>query len=291
MRTLIISGSDLVPNDFFNNKYSYQFPVGSVSFKDDQIAVSSVQIFYSWFNISSATTGSRYNNNSFQYVWYDNAGSTTYTVTIPDGYYTIETLNAYFQSVMISNGHYLRNSSGQNVYYLELTENPTYYAVQFNSFAIPTALPAGYSNPAAITFPAVATTPQIIISSTNNFQDIIGFNPGTYPNPVQSTTYSKISDFTPQVSPVSSVVMTCSLLQNRYAIPNTLLYSFTASGTSFGDLINEKPPELSFNDIADGAYNSIEISFLDQDLRDIKINDTQLIVLLVIRNKYENVLK
>lgn len=290
MRTIIISGTDLIPNDYYGNKFRYDFPVGSVSFKDDQIAVSSVQMYYSWFSITSSTTGSRYNNNIFQYYWYDNTGQIgPFTITIPDGYYSVATLNAYLQSRMVANNHYLVDSFGDYVYYLELVENPSAYAVQFNSFPIPTALPALWTNPGGMTFPAVASTPQLVVLSTNNFKDIIGFNAGTYPTITQATNYSKISDYTPQVSPVSSVVMTCSLVQNRYAIPNTLIYSFTPAGTSFGDIINVQPSELSFNDISDTTVNSIEITFLDQNLRDIKLNDTQLVILLVIKNKYEYV--
>jgi len=288
MRTIILSGTDLVPNDYYGNKFRYDFPVGSVSFKDDQVAVSSVQIYYSWFNITSSNTGSRYNNNVFQYYWYDNTGQIgPFTITIPDGYYSVATLNAYLQSQMVANNHYLVDSFGDYVYYLELVENPSAYAVQFNSFPIPTALPALWTNPGGMTFPAVASTPQLVILSTNSFKDIIGFNAGTYPAITQATNYSKISDYTPQVSPVSSIVMTCSLVQNRYAIPNTLIYSFTPAGTAFGDIINVQPSELSFNDISDTTVNSIEITFLDQNLRDIKLNDTQLCILLVIKNKYE----
>jgi hypothetical protein len=287
MRTIIISGTDLVPNDYYGNKFRYDFPVGSVSFKDDQIAVSSVQMYYSWFNITSSNTGSRYNNNVFQYQWYGAAPIAVSTITIPDGYYSVATLNAYLQSQMVANGHYLVDSFGDYVYYLEFVENPSAYAVQLNSFPIPTALPALWTNPAGMTFPAVATTPQIIILSTNNFKDVIGFNAGTYPSPTQATNYSKTSDYTPQVSPVSSIVMTCSLVQNRYSVPNTLIYSFTPAGTAFGDIINVQPSELAFNDISDTTVNSIEITFLDQNLRDIKLNDSQLVVLLVIKNKFE----
>jgi len=288
MRTIIISGTDLVPNDYYGNKFRYDFPVGSVSFKDDQIAVSSVQMYYSWFNITSSNTGSRYNNNSFQYYWYDNTGQIgPFTITIPDGYYSVATLNAYLQSQMVANNHYLIDSFGDYVYYMEFVENPSAYAVQFNAFPIPTALPALWTAPVGFTFPAVASTPQLVVLSTNNFKDVIGFNAGTYPTITQATNYSAISSYTPQVSPVSSVVMTCSLVQNRYAIPNTLIYSFTPAGTSFGDIINVQPSELSFNDISDTSTNSIEITFLDQDLRDIKLNDSQLVILLVIKNKFE----
>jgi hypothetical protein len=286
MRTLIISGQNVVSNGF-NDTYTYRFPVGAVDFKDDQVAVSSINMYYSWFNITTSNTGSRYNNNVFQYVWYNNGGSATRTITIPDGFYTVEDLNAYLQSQMVANGDYLVDSLGDFVYYLELVENPTAYAIQFNSYPIPTALPAGFTNPAGITFPAVATTPQIIILSTNNFDNIIGFNAGTYPTPVQATNYSKISDFTPQVSPVSSLVLSCTLLRNTYAIPNTLLYSFSSAGSTFGSLISIQPPEMSFVDIQDGSYTDFTIQFRDQSLNRVFINDSNLVVMLTIRDKKE----
>lgn len=290
MRTLIINGNNLVPNGF-NDTYRYSFPVGSVDFKDDQVAVSSVNMYYSWFNITSANTGSRYNNNAFQYIWTDGGGSTTFTVTFPDGYYTVSQSNAYFQSQMVTNGHYLVDNNGEFVYYLEFVENATYYAIQLNAYPLPTALPAGWTNPEAIIFPVTASTPQLIVLSTNNFNNIIGFNAGTYPPAIQATRYSKLSDYTPQVSPVNSLILSCTLLNNRYAIPSTLLYSFSPAGTAFGDLISIQPSEMSFVDIQDGAYNDFTIEFRDQNLNRVAINDSNIVILLSIKNKMEYGLK
>lgn len=287
MKTIIINSNNLVPNGF-NDTYRYNFPVGSVEFKDDQVAVSSVNMYYSWFNITSTNTGSRYGNNSLQYIWID---GNTFTITFPDGYYGVQELNAYFQSRMIVNGHYLVNDSGDFVYYLEFTENPTFYAIQFNSLAVPTALPLNWTNPAGIVFPLVASTPQIVILSTNTFRNIVGFNAGTYPAVVQSSAFSKVSDYTPQVSPVNSLILSCTLLNNRYAIPSTLLYSFSPAGTTFGDLISVQPPEMSFVDIQDGAYTDFTVEFRDQNLNRISINDSNLVILLSIKNKQEYSMK
>lgn len=286
MRTLIINGENVVSNGF-NDTYKYTFPTGSVTFKNDQVAVSSINMYYSWFNITSSTTGSQYNNNQFTYTWYGTT-SATYTITIPDGYYSVADLNAYLQSQMVANGHYLVNSTGEYVYYLELVENSTKYAVQFNSYPIPTALPSGYTNPASMSFPTTATTPQITILSTNNFNNVIGFTAGTYPSSVQTTNYSVTSSYTPQVSPVSSLVLSCTLLNNRYAIPSTLLYSFSPAGTSFGSLISIQPPEMSFVDIQDGSYNEFTIEFRDQNLGKIAIKDSNLVVMLTIRDKMQD---
>lgn len=284
MRTLIINGENVVSNGF-NDTYKYTFPTGSVAFKNDQVAVSSINMYYSWFNICSSTTESQYNNNSFTYTWYTGTTSATYTITIPDGYYSVSDLNAYLQSQMVANGHYLVNSSSEYVYYLEFVENTTKYAVQFNSYPIPTSLPSGWSNPASMTFPTTTKTPQITILSTNNFDDVIGFTAGTYPSTVQTTNYSRTSDYTPQVSPVSSLVLSCTLLNNRYAIPSTLLYSFSPAGTSFGSLISIQPPEMSFVDIQDGSYTDFTIEFRDQSLNRVAIKDSNLVVMLTIRDK------
>jgi len=290
MRTLILNQNNVV-NNSLNDTYTYQFPNGAVNFHNDQVAVASISIYFSWYNITSATTGSQYNNNTYQYIWTDGSGSSTYTVTMPDGYYEVTTLNAYLQSQMVDNGHYLVDAGGDFVYYLEIVANPTYYGVQLNCFALPTALPSGWTNPASISLPATASTPQFVILSTNNFQTVIGFAPGTYPTAVQATNYQVLSTTTPQLTPVSSLIMTCTLLNNSYALPNTLLYSFNVEGTRFGGLYTLNTPQFSFVDIVDGQYTNFTIQFFDQNLRRIAINDDNIVVMLVIGRKEQYVLK
>jgi len=277
---IILNSSNVVAGSN-NSIYRYNFPQGSVKFHKSKVSVASISMYYSWYNILASL-----DNNTFTYTWYDFAGSTVEIITIPDGFYDISTLNAYLQSQMIANGHYLVDAAGDYVYYLEFATNSTYYSIQFNSYPIPTALPAGYSNPAAITFPAVATTPQITIAS-NDFRDIIGFNAGTYPAVTQATTYSKLSDYTPQVSPVQSVILSCTLLNNKYSNPGTILYSFSPAGTSFGSLIQSNPSQFSFVDIQSGNYNTFDIAFLDQNYNFLKINDNNLVVQLLIETKVD----
>lgn len=279
MKTLIVNGTNLVSGTG-NSTYKYDLPNG-VSFKSQQLAVASINMYYSWPNITSSTTGGKYNNNSFTYTWID---GTVVTINMPDGFYDVSTLNAYLQSQMVANTHYLINASSDYVYYLEFQENTSRYAVQFNSYAVPTSLPTGWSNPGAWTLPVAAKTPQITISSTNNFYKIIGFNSGTYPSPTQTTTYSKISDITPQVTPVSSVIMTCSIVDNRYSIPDSIIYSF-APNTTYGSQIQVQPSELTWVDIQDGQQQSLTINFLDQEKNRLPILDTNLVILLSIRDK------
>lgn len=274
---LIINSSNLVSNSNGNSVYRYTFPAGSIKFKDSKVAVSSISIYYSWFNILAAS-----NNNSFKFIW---PTGTTYTVTLSDGFYSIDNINTALQQFCVSNGLYLINSSGQYVYYLEFQTNSNYYAIQFNAFSVPTALPTGYTAPANWPgYPTVANTPQLIVPATN-FRNIIGFNAGTYPAVQQTTTYSKLSDFTPQVTPVQSVILSCSLLNNRYSNPGTVLYSFSPANTTFGSLIQSNPYEFAFVDIQQGNYPYFDIQFLDQDFNALQIKDSNLVVTLLIKTE------
>ena len=272
---LIINGGDLVPDDN-NNRYRYMFPSGSAYFRNAKIAVGNISMYYSWFNITST-----YGNNTFSFKW-DGTLTVLHTVTLSDGFYDVAALNSYLQDYCVSNNLYLINSDGDYVYYLEFVENPTYYSVQLNSYPIPTSLPSGWSAPGSWPgYPATASTPQLVVAS-NAFRDIIGFNAGTYPTVAQTTTYSKISDYTPQVSPVQSVVVLCSLLNNRYANPDTVLYSFNPAGVSFGGLISSVPSEAIYTPVQQGSYNEITIEFIDQNFNALKVNDTNLIITLLI---------
>ena len=84
----IIEGTN---NSMLRLKFSSPLQIDST----EQIALSTLNMYYSWFNISA----SQYNNNVFQYRWFDASGvlNQVFTVTIPDGLYTIDTLNEKFK--------------------------------------------------------------------------------------------------------------------------------------------------------------------------------------------------
>jgi hypothetical protein len=281
MREIIINNT-FVSSD--NSTFTYKFPLGSQPTfeKGDKIALDSLSMYYSWPSITAAN-----GNNTFQYVWPFNS-ATTITVTIPDGFYTIADLNSYLQYVMISNKHYLVDGSGNYVYYLNFSTNSVRYAVQLDVSPLPTALGTyTYPSSAGWTLSGTATYPQIVIPTTNSISKIIGFTAGTYPSTTTgSTTYSQISDFTPQVTPVSSVVVTCSLLNNRYSIPNNLLYSF-APNTTYGSQINIIPPSKTFVDMSGGKVSEFSITFLDQNFNKLKILDNNIVILITIASQEE----
>jgi hypothetical protein len=139
--TIVLNQNNLV-QDGNNNTFLYKFP-NSVSFPHHEIAIQSVSMFYSWANIDITLA-----NNTFTiYFPTNSAGAvstgagqvSSYQVVIPTGQYEVSDLNALLQYYCIKNGWYLINSAGQNVYFLEMFVNATRYAVQVNTFPIPSA--------------------------------------------------------------------------------------------------------------------------------------------------------
>lgn len=296
MRTLIINSTNIVP-DGQNNKLIYKFP-NSVQFKDNYISLSQAQLYYSWYNITT-----EYQNNIIQYIWIDGAGvQTTYTITIPDGIYEIITLNQLLQFTFIQNGHYLVNGSGENVYYAELLVNPARYACQINTYSFPTALPAGWTNPAGVAFPPQTFNPSIILPA--NINKILGYVAGfstnlninnayippvsQYVSKLANGTLSYISTSAPNVQPNSSVIINISNIDNQYAQPTGTCYTIVPS-VAVGEVINEKPVNYIWNKLIPGLYNELSIQLLGTDLQPIKINDPSMTYVFVIKEGNEQV--
>lgn len=289
MKTLILNGASVVQNSF-NDTYQYNFPAGQVRFEPgDQIALTSLAMYYSWNNVTSASTGSQYNNDSFSYTWID---GTTHQVLMPDGFYAISDINAYLQKTMVANAHYMTGEQGQFVYFLEVVENAVYYSAMIDAYNVPTSAEAtalGYTMPGGATWslPASTTTPQLTIP-TNNFGLLLGFKAGTYPPTPQATAYNILSNNgVPQITPATSVVAVCSLLNNPYSIPQNLLYSF-APNVTFGSQISISPPQFSWIDITPGVYSNFTLTFKDQNFNRLAIQDTNLVVMLTIRERGES---
>lgn len=296
MRTIIINSTNLVL-DGQNNKLVYKFP-NSVKFQDSYIALSSLQMYYSWFNITSALS-----NNTFSYNWIDNTGvPTTYTINIPDGVYEISTLNALLQFYFIQNKHYLINASGDNVYYAEFLVNNARYAVQINTFLFPTALPVGFTAPAGLTFPPQSFNPIITLPAQINqiFGYVAGFTTdqnlnnayvppvSPYVSKLANGTLSYISTKAPNVQPNSSVLLNMSNIDNDYSQPTGIIYTIVPS-VAIGTIINEKPPAFIWNKLINGTYNELRMILLGTDLAPIKINDPSMVFVFVIREATENI--
>jgi hypothetical protein len=289
--TLVINSSNL-SNPNTNGTYTYNFIGGGFKIEDDMyVMLSSAQIPYSIFNITSA-----YNNNRFNFLFPSGSVTTSYTlrtITIPDGFYTIEDLNAFMQQYAITNGLYLINDKSENVYYTPaFYVNPTSYAIQILLYAVPRSLPAGWSQPTNWTGYSTFTsdrTPYIVILSNNNFQDYIGFLPGTYPpgapGTAQTTNYSVLSNKKPPIATyVNSIIVHCSLVNNPVVSPSDILDAFQISNTSFGENINYSPSVEKYVKLTKGSYSSMIITLTDQNNNPINLIDPNILITLLFKS-------
>jgi hypothetical protein len=201
---------------------------------------------------------------------------------------------------MIANGHYLVNASGENVYYAEFLVNVSRYAVQINTFLFPTALPVGFTNPAAVPFPPQSFNPIITLPAKIN--EIFGYVAGfatdqnlnnayvppvsTYVSKLANGTLSYISTTAPNVQPNSSLLFSLSNIDNAYAQPTSIIYTLVPT-VAIGELINERPANFIWNKLIPGTYNELRLTILGTNLQPIKINDPSMTIILVVKEKGE----
>jgi hypothetical protein len=259
--------------------------------------VAGAQIPYAFYNITSA-----YNNNSFSFSFPTGSSTyATYTITIPDGFYTTTSLNYFLQQYFITNGFYLVNSSGQNVYYLSVQYNTFQYGNQILAYTVPTSLPAGYTLPTGYTtgtifggngFPTVSRTPTFNFSGTNNFNVFLGFSQSAV-LPAQGTTtnYSINSTQTPVGSTVNSLILRCSLVDNKVGNPQDILDSFPIGSTTFGTNINYSPAIPKWIKMNNGTFSNFYITLCDQNLNLINSLDSNILITLLLRFNTPKLLK
>ncbi|GMF28382.1 unnamed protein product [Phytophthora lilii] len=277
-----ISSKDLIPNDF-NNQYQYRFPA-SATFKNVEVAVQSINMFNSQYNIDSAA----YGNTTLKVEVPTAATVSTISISLKDGIYSYTDINRMIQTALINAGAYLIDADGNNAFFIQLIENSTYYAAQVDVSPTPTAI-GTYTRPSTGLYsaggsglPTTARVPRLIIDNSE-FGKVIGFSAGQYPSASSTTAASFLSDLSPQVNPVSAYVVRCSLVNNSFTAPPDILTVFNSQNTEAGQLINYQPNEFSWMKVNDGSYNTITITIVDQLERFIKFRDPNLLISLIFR--------
>jgi len=288
--TLVINSSNLSnPNN--NSIYTYNFINGGFKVDEDmEVMVSSAQIPYSIFNITSA-----YGNNSFVLNFPTGSGAssyTTFTITFPDGFYTLNDFNNYVQQFCITNGLYLINSSGQNVYYINFSVNQNYYSIQLLLYTVPRSLPTGFTAPSNwIGYSTYTSDRTPYITINNNLSDYLGFTQGQYPATLpQTSNYSILSNKKPPIaSYVNSIIIHCSLVNNQVVSPSDILDAFQISNATFGQNINYSPNIEKYVKLTKGTFNSMILYFTDQNNNPINLIDPNILITLLFRTKKKNI--
>lgn len=270
---LILNSSNVSP--FNKNTFIYNFSDGAFQINESNyLCVSDITIPYSWYNISS-----QLNNNTFNFIdWL----GVSHSIVIPNGFYTISDINGFLDTYFLNSGMYLINDQQQAVVYIYLYQNPTYYANQILLYSVPTSLPTGWSlGDGWIGFPSTPTTPTLQILN-NNFQDYIGFSAGNYGG--GSVDQSFLSNIVPNTTPVNSIIIQCNLVKNDAGgggVSN-ILDTFPIT-SQFGANINYSPPFEKFMKLNPGRYNSLSITFLDNNLNNLPMIDTNVTISLLLK--------
>lgn len=266
------------------NQYVYQFP-STQQFKDHEVALVSVSLYNSFFNIDS----SRFNNViSFTF---NALLPTVHQFTFSSGFYNVSDINYALQNFCILNNLYMVDSTNsKNVYFFEVLSNSISYAAQLNFYPIPTSAQAATNQwikpvNAIWNFPLAAATPQVTIGE--QFGELLGFNAATYPPSALNANQQYLSSYSPTISPISSVFLTTNLVSSPYSNPSNIIGT-TAITSAFGDLILMKNSTPIFLSIIPSSYSSIEINLTDQLFAPLQLRDKEVVIVLVIREKFQN---
>ena len=144
---------------------------------------------------------------------------------------------------------------------------------------------------------ATYVTPALEIYQ-NKLRDVLGLEAGFYPqgpptyaqqtftgaynqSPFYSTPQAYLSTTVPQVTPLSSFLLNCNLINNDYAVPSSLLYSFAPEG-AFGEQFTIAPNEYIFIDCLPAQYNKLQIRITDQNGLPISIEDPNMVIQILI---------
>ena len=215
MKTIAFSQKHIFNNQ--NASFRYTFPY-EIEFKNQEIGLASISIFYSFYNISSAK-----NNNKFQYEWYDNTNNQmeTFDVEFPDLIAEVSTLNNYFQYVMRSNNHYLNDANGNAVYFAEMIVDTSRFAISIITKEVPTAFSTLYpsTDNTHFTLPSQSFNPVVKMIATNKFHKLIGYTNTFATLSTAQTTRTHFSSTAPILNDDSNLIVTITngIIDNPYA--------------------------------------------------------------------------
>jgi len=263
------------------SKLIYNLAAAQYNASDLEVAVGNLYVYNSLYNV----VASLYNNAFCQYIFPQDGGFVTVDVNFNNGFYSADALGEYIQRIMVQNNHYLTDKDGNIVYYLSINANAIYYGVSLTYTPVPTSLPAGWTAPSGFVFPVASVTPQLIVPSTNNFYQLIGYTPATIPATPQTSLYSIVSNLVPQISPSYAFLIKTNIVNDssvNLTFPNVIC-QFSFATTSYQSQLFLNNPYLMWYKMLDGNYPQFTFQFIDQLNRELPLQDPNVSITLLIR--------
>ncbi|GMF30228.1 unnamed protein product [Phytophthora fragariaefolia] len=284
---LKLDSTNLV-QDGYNSTWKYSFPGSAADFHDVVCAVQSISMYNSEYNIDSF----QFQNTTFRIEVPTATTTSIVSVNLADGIYTYADINRSIQTALVNAGAYLINPSGENVFYLQLSENSVYYAAQFDFSPTPTTLPTAggtWTRPSTGLYsiggtglPTTTRVPRLIIDNAS-FGSVVGLTVGTYPSTSATVASAQLSNIIPQIHPTSSYIVRCDLIKNEYVSSGDILSAFDRGDASVGQLISYKPSQYAWMNCHNGSRSTITISMYNQNDQKVKFRDTSVSIRLLLR--------
>lgn len=162
------------------------------------------------------------NNHQLHLQW----NGTSQTVTIPNGTYTISTLNQELQDGLESLNLYLtETSTGTKKFFVRFVDTPLGLRLEVDAVPRGSLTGTGYTSPTTIgpwPYAPAAAGPSLVIDTTNNTGTTLGFDPGVYPTesetPSVGGTYVKYADFVPPAWTITNLGTAIATFVHSYEI-------------------------------------------------------------------------
>ena len=244
------------------NKFILRLPNTGFRTGKDEVALKSLSLQYSWPNISAAK-----GNNQMSYIW----GGVTFPVIFGTGMWQFATMQEYLETVMVKNNHYLVDQNGLKRFYIQWVVNPVLYCLSLTVTPVPAALPAGWTNPAAVVLSGL--TPQLVIPAS--LTRLTGFPAASYPAAPQASVYQTNSGI-PQITDVSIINITSNIVTGSgLSLYPNVLNAFSVPSTQVqGTPIQIEPFNLDWMPVQPQmTFTGIEIAFVNQIMQPIEIRD------------------
>lgn len=238
---LKLDSTNLV-QDGYQSTWKYSFPGSAADFRDVVCAVQSIAMY----NIDAM----QFQNTTFKVEVPTAATTSTISITLPDGIYGYADINRSIQTALVNAGAYLIDSSGNNVFFIKVSENSVYYACQVDFSPTPTAI-GTYTRPATGLYsaggtglPTTTRVPRLIIDNAA-FESVLGVTTGTYPSAPATVASAQLSNVIPQIHPTSSYILRCGLIKNEYVASGDIVSAFDRGDAQIGQLISYKPSQYA----------------------------------------------
>lgn len=256
------------------DSYRYKLPT-KLTLQNAYVSCESVSLFNSTYNLTT-----QFNNNQFTVKWL----GVDYNFTIPDGFYSFDDFNNFLKLKCVLNKLYMITSSGDFVYFINVSPNASNYKCQFDFYPIPTSAQAttlGFTIPVGSTwtFPTTQETPQLQISS--GMLKYFGLKSTLlFPATAQTVNTTISSNTYPQVNPVFAYAFLLNIVSTTVSNEPNLFTQISLDG--FGELMKVKNSHDSKIDCADGQYSEIILKVVSQDLSPLQRVDKDLVMILKI---------